>query len=708
MIEGTSLFIGMFNNLAIFIVFVSLYAYIKQLPLKKNLTTLLLGLLFACALLLCMTVKIPVARGVLVDQRNAIVVLSTLFCGPVAGAITLFTGITMRTYLGGSGVAAGIIGLCLSFGAGNLLRIWKGERNITFFITGSLAATVIILPGFLFVGGFSNGWLLMKKMAIPYGTAIYLGMLFIGFLLQHEENRISTSTKLEKSEKKYRALYENLIDVSYYVNNDDIIMEISPSCKKLLGYFPHELIGLNVIKLYTDPERRQFFMNKLKSSGYIENFQNTVKRADGSTVMISINAVNEYDHNGTATGYYGIIRDITRLHDAQIEKAMLEKIIVQSQKMEALGTLAGGVAHDFNNILGAVLGYAELIKESSPEGSLPNKYSLEILKASDRAKNLIRQILLFSRDTTMQMEPTDIKTVIREALTLLRQTIPKTVDISCKDDEISDKIFGDSNQLHQVIINLVTNAYHALENETGKIELSVDKIQINESNQADYPGLSCGPFLSLSVKDNGKGIPEKYRPYIFDPFFTTKEKGKGTGLGLAVVHGIIKKHNGEIYYTSEIGEGTVFSVLIPVYQNEEKIRPVSETLSEDDHLPEGYESIMIIDDEEAIGDIEELMLRSLGYSVETFTDASEAKNEFFKNPEKYDLILTDQNMPGTTGLNLAKEIKSRYAKIPIIIATGYSSLLDSDDARGIGINKIIIKPVSKKTLALAVRETLDN
>ncbi len=707
MIEGSGLFIGMFNNLAVFIVFVSFYSYIKPVDFAFQwMKPVIMGALFSAALLVCMQVRIPVAEGVLVDQRNAIVVLSTLFCGPLSGFITYLTGVIMRAHLGGAGVQAGIIGLTLSFTAGNLLRLWKGRRTAAFHIVGSFIALIFILPGFLFVGDLANGWQLMKRMALPYGTAIYLGMLFIGFLLQHEDNRIATSVKLQQSELRYKNLYRKLIDISYFIDTEGKIHDVSPSVQFILGYEPEEVLGRYIQEFYLNPEEGKSFLKEIADQGMVRDREVVLKHRNNSEVMAAINSEMEYDMKGSPLGIHGIIRDITKLRESQKEQKRLEKMVTHNQKMESLGTLAGGIAHDFNNILGAILGYAELLKRKLPDDTENSEYILEILKAVERARNMVRQILLFSRKSNPEKSAIDLSSLVNEALGLITQTIPKTVEIYHEDVIPGIKVMGDGNQLHQVIINLVTNAFHALKGEQGTIGITLEKLSLKSTEYGGYRDLRPGNYAVLHIKDNGKGIPEENREFIFDPFFTTKESGKGTGLGLSVVHGIVEKHGGMIRFTTEANEGTCFSVFLPeIDQNRAELPSKMDNQSE--QPLGGREHILAVDDEASIINLEKKILEPLGYRVSCFTDSSAALAAFMDTPEDFDLLLTDQTMPGLTGLNLAKRILKESPGFPIIISSGYSSILNRNRAEKSGIRKILSKPFSISELASAIREVLD-
>jgi len=698
----------MFNNLAVFVVFVTLYGYIKGLTIKKEiLRQFLNGLLFGITALICMTVRIHVAEGVIVDQRNAIIVLSTLFGGLASGLITLLFSALFRVYLGGMGVLAGIMGMFLSLSAGLLLRSWRKEdRNLLFYLLGPLIATILILPGFLPVGTLANGWALLKKMALPYGTAIYLGMVFVGLLIQREENRIETTERLRLSEKKFRNLYESILDVSYQADAKGALKEISPSVEKMTGYKCEEMIGTQVSDYYVNSEKRDLFLKEIAEKGFVENFQIPMKKKDGGMIWASTNAVAHFDENHNITEIQGIVRDISRLKNAQEEKERLERNLRQSQKMEALGTLAGGIAHDFNNILGAILGYTELASETAGENAEEKEYLQAVLVATERARNLIQQILTFSRNVKSEKRPVSLGKIINEALILLRQTIPSSVHIETDLDMNAGLTLADENQIHQVVLNLGTNAFHSLNEESGTIWIKLYSQLIEEETPEEYPALPLGSYICLEIIDNGRGIEKEHIERIFEPFFTTKEKGKGTGLGLAVVHGIIKDHGGHIFVDSIPGKGTRMRVMLPAAVEYEKNEDTDETLPDSQTL-QGHERILVVDDEKPLADLVKRMLQSMGYQVYATVSALEALEEFRKDPMAFDLLLTDQTMPQMTGWDLANEILKLRPHMPVIIATGYSSILNEKEAKNIGVQKVMVKPLSKQTLVKMVRGVLD-
>lgn len=384
------------------------------------------------------------------------------------------------------------------------------------------------------------------------------------------------------------------------------------------------------------------------------------------------------------------------------EREKVEAALRQSHKMEAIGTLAGGIAHDFNNILAAILGYSEMAIDSIPAHNPAKNQIAEVIKAGNRAKDLVRHILSFSRKGTQVRAPMKICKVAAEAIQFLRASIPTTIELRENIDVNCGNILADETQIHQVIVNLCTNAAHALEGSGGVIEVTISPYEHPGSNQIVKPGLKPGPYVMLKIKDNGSGIDPKIIDRIFDPYFTTKEAGKGSGMGLAVVLGIISSHDGVITVDSEPGEGTMFTVLFPVISD--KIhQPTKLTES----LPTGEERILIVDDEELIVNITKLRVESLGYHATATTSSLEALEIFRSQPDKFDIVISDQTMPELTGEQLAKKILEIRADIPIIISSGYSSKMDAEKAKSLGISAFLTKPADMRDLATAIRNILD-
>lgn len=407
--------------------------------------------------------------------------------------------------------------------------------------------------------------------------------------------------------------------------------------------------------------------------------------------------------------YHNLLRNQNTILEKKVEErtralARSENQLQQVMKLQAIGTLAGGIAHDFNNILFPIVGYTELTMDDVPEDSLARKNLEEVLKATNRAKELVQQILTFSRQNGQEAKPLKIQTIIKEALKLLRATIPSSIEIISSIEEECGAIKGDPTQIHQIIMNLCTNAYHALQETGGKIEVSLREANLSYEQSMQRVGLKVGRHLELIVKDNGHGMTPEVMERIFEPYYTTKEQGKGTGLGLSVIHGIIKNHGGDISVESQPRKGATFCVYLPVIDDTDVETEPVETAN----AKNGNEHILLIDDEEQIIDLEQRILERLGYKVTPKTDSEEALAEFAAQPDRFDLVITDMTMPKLTGDRLARRLMDINPQIPVILCTGFNETITEEKALAMGIDRFIMKPIVKDKLAGTVRSVLDN
>jgi signal transduction histidine kinase len=401
---------------------------------------------------------------------------------------------------------------------------------------------------------------------------------------------------------------------------------------------------------------------------------------------------------------YSIVHDITARKKAEEEKAALEAQLLHAQKMESIGTLSGGIAHDFNNLLGIILGNAELAMDDMPEWHPAKDYLNEIRTASLRARDVVKQLLSFSRKTDSKKRSVKLVQIVEDALRFLRSSIPASIEIHQNiRNDTDDTILADSTQINQVMINLFTNAAHAMEDTGGVITIGIENIFLDQISATVYPDLPPGSYVKLTVGDTGTGIDHEIKDRIFDPYFTTKEVGKGTGIGLSVVHGIVKSHNGAISVDSKFGEGTTFSILFPVAEKEAVIETEPA-----DKFPAGNERILIVDDEKSMVDIGRRRLERLGYQVEARTNPIEALDLFRADPDQFDLVITDMTMPHITGDKLVKEILKIRPDMPTVLCTGFSEKIDEEKAKEIGIRQYIEKPFDKGKLSRLVREVLDH
>ena len=418
---------------------------------------------------------------------------------------------------------------------------------------------------------------------------------------------------------------------------------------------------------------------------------------DNGTIFLEVSASPLKDGSGGIIGGIETVRDITQRKNLEIQ-------VQQSQKMEAIGTLAGGIAHDFNNILAAMLGYAEFIQQDVPPESRIGRDINEVVKAGGRAVELVKQILTLSRQSVTEKQPLHPHLIIKEAMKMLHATLPASITIEENIDPDCGMIFADATNIHQVMINLCTNALHAMTDEKGTVGISLQRRELNAADGSGESPLAPGSFVVLTVSDTGCGMDKTIMDRIFEPYFTTKEVGKGTGLGLAVIQGIVQDCGGHIRVQSTLGKGTTFHVYFPVMQEGDKTPAHVET---NKPLQTGTERILIVDDESTIVAQQEAILSHLGYTVTAKTSSEEALAAFKNNPDDFDLLLTDQTMPELTGGNLAREVLSRRPDMPIILCTGYSATLSKEGAREIGIKKYLNKPVTLEELARSVRSVLD-
>ncbi len=386
------------------------------------------------------------------------------------------------------------------------------------------------------------------------------------------------------------------------------------------------------------------------------------------------------------------------------QRKRIEEELAQAHKMEAIGTLAGGIAHEFNNVIGIILGNAELALDDVPDWN-PAKESLKTIRsASFRAKEVVRQILAFARKSMMAREPFEITMVVKECLKLMRASIPTTIDIKTNIVSEPQLVLGNATEIHQVLMNLCTNAAQSMGTKTGTIHVDLSQIALDQKAAGSYEGIAAGDYVRLCVKDNGCGMKPETLARIFEPYYTTKEVGQGTGMGLAVAYGIVKKTDGAISATSEFGNGTSIEVLLPLVKGTAK----SEANAKEPVASEGKgQRILLVDDEPSIVNLFKQSLERLGYQVTAMTDSLSALKFFRTNPDQCDLVITDMSMPNMAGDQLAMELLKTRPDLPILICTGHSDHMDKDRAKQIGIRGYLSKPVDRQELTEAVERLLE-
>lgn len=423
-----------------------------------------------------------------------------------------------------------------------------------------------------------------------------------------------------------------------------------------------------------------------------------LKRHNGSKLWIEVNAAPVRDDEGNIRYGVVVLTNVSQRIQAEQDQRKLELALRQSQKMEAIGTLAGGIAHDFNNILFAIMGHAELAELKYASGEPIGDLLQEVVKAGTRAKDLVKQILTFSRQTEDKKAPVEVTPLVKEVLKFLRASMPATVEIKSSLPPDSNLVLADPTNLHQVIMNLCTNAAHAMGEKGGVLGVEVSRINVHPLQGGINPDLAPGPYLQLTVSDTGHGMTRQVRERIFDPFFTTKKQGEGTGLGLSVVHGIVKDLGGDITVYSEPGRGSSFKVLLPEYQGDIQTQPEIQTYE----LPRLRGNIMLVDDELGVVGSGQAMLEALGCTVTAFHDSRQALERFRTTPQEFDAVITDLTMPGMTGLELTRRIKAVRSDIPVILWTGFSEKLNPGNVAAYGLQAVVMKPPLIRDLAMVL------
>ncbi len=418
------------------------------------------------------------------------------------------------------------------------------------------------------------------------------------------------------------------------------------------------------------------------------------KKKDGTLYDEKMLITPVENKNGEISHFVAIKQDISK-------EKKLEQQLIQSQKLEAIGTLAGGIAHDFNNILTAIFGFTQLAKVRTPPDSYVQEDLDQVLSGAKRARELVKHILTFSRKTENTIGPIRIGLVIKEVTKLLRASIPTTIEIEADIAPDNGVISADPTQVHQILMNLCTNAAQAMEESGGRLSISLTNVEITDSTLPEC-SLHPGQYVKLMVSDTGPGIAPDIKPRIFDPFFTTKDVGKGTGMGLSVVHGIVESYGGGLSVESTLKKGTKFSIYFP------RIAAIEDTPEITSEIPTGNENILFVDDEKVIVEVAKRMLEGLGYKITALADSKEALKVFQTQPDAFDLVISDQTMPHITGYEMIREILKTRPGIPTILCTGHSSQVDKKKAVKHGITEFMLKPIKFEELAVSIRNVLDN
>ena len=830
MVGGIDLFFALFNNLAIFIALVAIYSYLLvQFELAKwYRRQIILGLSFGIFAIGCMYARIPVFEGVIVDQRNAIIVLSGAFGGPLSAVLSAALAGGFRIYLGGDGVVAGVIGVSLAAIAGIGLHIFPGRFDtMRKTAVSAFVASLIILPGFLFVGDIQTGWALMKAMAIPYGSAIFLGIFLGGLFLHREEDRRQAELLFREREEQYREIVEGTSDLITHTDKHGNFSFVNHMAEETLGLSPEECIGLSALE-FIHPDDKEITIDwftkcvaQKTTQSQIENRQVNLKTGKLHTVLWS--SAFYYDDTGNFVGVGSIARDRTKTREAESNfKNLFEKmpdgyaihVIIRdhdgkpidyrfisinpaleritgwmandfigktisealpqtkkywfeiyreiaesgkpatfesyyealdkyfeitvyspannqfatifqditlrtkaekaqndyetqlrhSQKMEAIGRLAGGIAHDFNNILVPIMGYAELgMMKLSSEDTLYTNLK-RIREAAERAADLTQQILSFSRKQVVEIKVLDLNEITDDFQKMIQRLIGEDIELQLFLTPGLHHIKANKGQIEQVLLNLVVNARDAMPM-GGKLTIETANAYLDEAYVQKYAmSLEPGNYAMLIVSDTGQGMDAETRQQIFEPFFTTKEQGKGTGLGLATVFGIVKQNNGYIWVYSELGQGATFKIYLP---QAEGTTQTSELIDENPESLKGTETVLVIEDDEMVRKLVCETLSAHGYEVIEAQSGAEGIQYAFSYDGFLHLLLTDVIMPEMNGRQVYEKVVAIHKNIKVLYMSGYTdNVIDHHIMLDEKLN-FLQKPFTVQQLTKKVRQVLN-
>lgn len=695
MIELKVFFLGITQNIAILLSIVMIYNQflprIKKMPPLKR--SVFVGFLFGFIAIIGMMMHIEIMPGITQDGRLILVLSAAIIEGVIVAIIAGIMAILYRIYMGGAGAFAGIMGIIGAMIIGCIFKFYSKKEfykvNTKELLTLSI---LLVLNGLVWLLllpiPFNERLLVIKIIFIPEMILYPLGTFLIVMLVRNEYLRYKIEGKMMIFQKAFEQAGDSIIITDENRN----ILYVNPFFEKITGFKIKEAIGNNITFL-------NITQNEIEEIKKIIDNKNTwfgplvIKRKDGTTFNVdaSISRVTiPYQKN-----YYNVTvaRDIT-------EKQQLESKLRHAHKMESIGNLAGGIAHDFNNILGVIIGFTELSLDDTPKGSQMGYYLEQIKVAANRAKNLIQQILLFSRENNKLKTPILINKVLTEISKLLTASLPTTIEIRKEIAKNLMPVFADSDKIHQVIMNLCINAAHAM-NDKGVLSIKCDNVVITETLDGVIDQLKPGKYCRIIIKDTGPGISKDIQSKIFDPYYTTKESGEGTGLGLSVVYGIIKDHKGNIIIDSNIGIGTEFQIYLPITYKKQIIIKNTEFES---FKADG--KVLLVDDDESLCKSTSALLKTFGFEVKNFTSSIDALNEFKENADEYDLIITDQTMPKLTGFDMAMEMLDIKPDTPILLATGFSKSISKETALKMGLKGFITKPFDKDEIAKAIFKVL--
>ncbi|MBF0203452.1 MAG: response regulator [Desulfamplus sp.] len=645
----------------------------------------------------------------------------------------------------------------LSMLSSGLILSFKGQRQAKFYVLAWLSMLISSLVLALKAFGFleSNVW---TDSGVQMSIALFVTILSFGLVdkintmkqerqkaLEEKQNALEEKQKafeekemalkmVSASEKQYRLLANSVKEVIWTLDLKTLKLNyITPSIFQMTGYTAEEAKSNFSFKKMLSPDSAKKTMEAIKMATTINKTATTINKT-ATTINKTATAINENkrqnfeempqieaefytksgdviwvetnltflrDEDAKPFEMLGVTRDITQRRRTEKENKKLEDKLIQSNKLEAIGNLAGGISHDMNNILTAIMGYVEISLSDVPENSKIRTRLDRVINACYRARDLVKQILTFSRQDSQENIPVNINLMIKEVLKLIRASLPATIKIQQNIPNDKYIIIADPTKIHQIIMNLCSNAGYAMQEHGGLLAVCTELMELDPDSAGKYIDLKPGTYIRMTVSDTGQGMDKQIKERIFEPFFTTKPRGQGTGMGLAMVHGIVKSLDGNIYVYSEVGKGTTFHLFFPKAPEGSQIGNI-ESLA----IVTGNETILYVDDEATIVDMAQEMLTTLGYRVEGVVGSMEAFERFQQNPDRFDIVITDQTMPDMTGCELAKKIWEIRSGIPIILCSGFNTLVNPESSKSIGISEYVMKPYSKQEISIKIRRAL--
>lgn len=509
--------------------------------------------------------------------------------------------------------------------------------------------------------------------------------------------------EIEEKGKYLQSILTTTVEGFLRIDEQNIIRDTNPSIENILGLSVDEIVGKDIFALITQKDREiLIYQQQMRREGQQSSYLLSFIDSSGTEIPCLVSATPTYDDANQFSGAFAFITNVRDTVEAEKEKKRLEAELYQARKMESIGTLAGGIAHDFNNLLAAIMGYTELAREEVDSSSPVREDLNEVIVAAKRGKELVQQILDFSKQSETEPIVIDAQIIVDEAVKILRPSLPANIEIVRKREDSTEYVLIDPVKFQQVILNLCTNAYHAMEKNGGKLTIELKSAPAWNKNLLSTQLVHSKPHIHLTISDTGAGIAAEIQDRIFDPFFSTKEVGKGTGMGLAIIHGIVQDSGGWIEVESEVGVGSTFHIFLPRHDG----RAEDSFATEEDSLL-GTEHVLLVDDEQPIINIGSRYLQHAGYQVTSSCSSFEALAQFRDSPAIFDAVITDYTMPGLSGVELASRMLEIRADIPIILITGYNAAISGEVLRKSGIKGFAFKPLSNKEMGSLLRKILD-